>query len=262
MGIFNRHFRHSLIKKYTTVIGSILNDIDVVRYDSNDVEESRIKVPVAQSNKEKFIQRLMGDANLERQPAITLPRIGFELVQLQYNPARKIPHRIQYAYRGQGGTYSLYGPVPYDLIYVAYIAAKSYEDATQIVEQIAPFFTPDFNIEMRAIQDGGLKYDVPITLDSISLQDDAQGRFEERRVLVWTLTFVLKGFLFGPIRGGGNIIKHIDLEFLDTNQLGLNRGDQMILVDVDIEPFIDGVPLEDIEFDDDWVVNTTLTEYI
>ena len=77
MGIFNRHFRHSLIKKYTTVIGSILNDIDVVRYDSNDVEESRIKVPVAQSNKEKFIQRLMGDANLERQPAITLPRIGF-----------------------------------------------------------------------------------------------------------------------------------------------------------------------------------------
>lgn len=256
MSIHSSHFYHSLIKSYTILVGSILDGIDVVRYKSDGTEEARTRVPVTYSAKEKYIRRLLEDPELKRQPAITLPRIGFEMNGLQYAPSRKLSGKQQFVMYNPAttaGVHTVYVPVPYDFIFTATLIAKTQEDALQVIEQIVPFFTPDFTVNMKGIKNPNLSFDVPITLDSVQKDDQYEGRFEDNRMLIWSLSFVLKGFLFGPVKENG-IIKHIDLTTYNMDQLQVAPELRNIIVDYNIEPYIDGVALADISYDDPYEV--------
>jgi hypothetical protein len=256
MAIYKSHFYHGLIKTYTIVMGSLLDGIDVVRFGQGGVEDSRVRVPVTYSNKEKFIQRIHSDPDLLRQPAIVLPRIAFEMVGMQYNPDRKLSGKHQFAYpNGVNGSYSIYTPVPYDFTFSVTIVAKTQTDALQIVEQLVPFFTPDYHVAVKGIGTPEISYDVGITLLTINPMDNYEGEFEERRTIQWNLSFLLRGFLFGPVREG-HIIKTVDISLYDMSQLNLPANLQQYYYDYQFVPYINGVPLLNIASTDPWTVNT------
>lgn len=261
MPLYNTHFHHSHLKNYAILVGTLLDGIDVVRFNQAGQEDSRVRVAVTHSPKEKFIRRLAEDPNLLAQPAITMPIIGYEMVSMNYAPDRKLSSKQKFVFVDPAGTKSpkiVYTPVPYDLVFEARIATKTQEDMMQIVEQIAPFFAPDFTVGFRGVKNPNIVFDVPVTLDYIQRRDEYEGRFEDNRVIIWTLGFVVKAFLFGPVREGG-LIKHIDVPVYDIAEANKSPELRQYLVDYDIEPFIEGVPLANIQIDDPWTVKTTVT---
>jgi hypothetical protein len=107
-----------------------------------------------------------------------------------------------------------YNPVPYDMTFQLYIMVKNAEDGTRIIEQILPFFAPEWTATLNINPDLGVKYDVPVILNSVKSQDTYEGTFETRRALIWTLTFTMRGYLFGPTKQG-KIIKQVEVNLLD-----------------------------------------------
>jgi hypothetical protein len=89
---------------------------------------------------------------------------------------------------------------------------KNAEDGTYIIEQILPYFNPMWSATLNLVPEMGIKHDVPITLDNVVCEDTYEGDFLNRRAIIWTLNFTLKGYFFGPsISANTGIIKEIDL---------------------------------------------------
>lgn len=261
MAIFNTHFYHGLLKKYTIVMGSLLDGIDVVRFKPDGSEDNRVRVPLTYSKKEKWIQKILSDTTMtDRQPAITLPRMAFELSSLQYAPERKLNSRNYFAFPIETSTthkYKIMQPVPYDLVFDFYAIAKTQEDMLQIVEQIAPMFTPDYTVEIRGISNPEIKYDIPITLMGIEMNDNAEGGFDDRRMIIWTFQFVLKGFLFGPVRER-SVIKTVNVKIGEMDELAKAPELRSYIVEMEMVPWINGVPLQDIGPNDPYEIMTTV----
>jgi len=225
MAIFNTHFYHELTKRYTIAFGSLFNDMQVVHYSENGDEASRVTVPLAYSNKEKFVQRLQDDPDHRQKPAIQLPRMAFELQSLNYDGGRKLQKLNKHFYSRDNGSSasSLYTPVPYDMIYSLYIVTKTQDDMLQIVEQILPGFAPDVNINVRGIGDPQTSYDVPISLLDVQPSDSYEGTFEDRRQIMWSMNFLMKAVYFGPVNRR-SIILETDTPLLDYDSYFAEDG--------------------------------------
>ena len=161
-----------------------------------------MKVPLAYGPQQKFLARLNQDPNLAAKVAITLPRIGFEINGISYDPSRKL-NRVQKFKKAKGSDKNKldtqFMPVPYNLAFQLYIMAKQSDDALQIVEQILPYFQPDYTLTINDMADMGIKRDVPVVLNSISYEDNYQGDFAERRAVIYNLDFTCKFYLYGPV---------------------------------------------------------------
>ena len=207
-------FYHESIRKVIVSFGTMFNNISLVRKDNSGVAIQAMKVPLAYGPREKFLVRLNEDADLTKQVAITLPRIGFEIKNLSYDPTRKL-NRVQQFKKVKGAnTQQLdaqYMPVPYNLELELYIMAKQSDDALQIVEQILPYFQPDYTLTLNDMADMGIKRDVPVILNGISYEDDYQGDFTTRRALIYTLSFTAKFYLYGPVTSS-KVIKTVQVD--------------------------------------------------
>jgi hypothetical protein len=192
----------------------MFNSIDLVRKDNSGAVTQIMKVPLAYGPREKFLVRLREDADLTKQVAITLPRIGFEIKDLSYDPARKLS-RVQKFKKVKGANTkqldTQYMPVPYNLDFELYIMAKQSDDALQIVEQILPYFQPDYTLTINDMSDMGIKKDIPIILNSISYEDSYDGDFTSRRALIYTLSFTTKFYLYGPVTSS-KVIKTVQVD--------------------------------------------------
>jgi hypothetical protein len=173
-----------------------------------------MKVPLAYGPKEKFLARLRQDADLSKTVAITLPRLGFEITNLSYDPTRKL-NRVQKFKKVKGAKASQldtqYMPVPYNLELELYVMAKQSDDALQIVEQILPYFQPDYTLTINDMSDMGIKRDVPVVLGGISYEDSYEGDFTSRRALIYTLSFTTKFYLYGPVTSQ-KVIKTVQVD--------------------------------------------------
>ena len=180
----------------------MFNSINLVRKDNSGTITQTMKVPLAYGPREKFLVRLRDDADLSKQVAITLPRLGFEIKNLSYDSARKL-NRVQKFKKVKGSRSdqldTQYMPVPYNIDFDLYILAKQSDDALQIVEQILPYFQPDYTVTINDMSDMGIKKDVPIILNDISYEDDYQGDFTTRRAIIYSLAFSAKFYLYGPV---------------------------------------------------------------
>lgn len=261
MSLFNSHFYHGLIRKYTIVMGSLLEGIDVVRYNADGSENHRAKVPLSYADKEKWVRRLMEEtADMTRQPAITLPRMAFEMSDMTYDAARKLSSKRYFAFTSatsNDNKLKVMMPVPWNFDFNVYIATKTKEDMLQIIEQIVPFFTPDYTVAMKGIKNPAMSWDVPISLTGVNTSDSAQGGFEERRLIMWELSFTVRGFLFAPIKERG-IIKTIDVSVFDYDELVKTPLARNYMIDIGVVPYIEGVPLADIGPDDPWGIQVTV----
>ena len=202
-------FYHETIRKIIVGFGTTFNNVQLIRKDSSGNIVQSMKVPLAYGPKEKFLVRLRADADLSSKVAITLPRIGFEIQNLSYDASRKLS-RVQKFKKVKDDTSrqldTQFMPVPYNLEIVLYVLAKQSDDALQIVEQILPYFQPDYTVTINDMADMGIKRDVPIILNSISYEDNYEGEFEQRRALIYTMNFTCKFYLYGPV-SSQNVIK-------------------------------------------------------
>ena len=212
--MLGQQFYHETMRKVIISFGTMFNDIHLVRKDNNGTITQSMKVPLAYGPREKFLVRLREDADLTKQVAITLPRIGFEIKNLAYDSGRKL-NRVQQFKKVKGSeTKQLdaqYMPVPYNLELELYVMAKQSDDALQIVEQILPYFQPDYTVTIKDMEDMGIKRDVPIILNSISYEDSYRGDFQERRAIIYTLTFTAKFYLYGPVVSS-KVIKQVQVD--------------------------------------------------
>ena len=223
-------FYHQTIRKYVVLFGTLFNDLNIEKKNSFGNVVSRQKVPIAYGPKQKFLTRIRQDPNIDRQVAIQLPRMGFEMTSLTYDPIRKLNSVGKIIGRpanteGRNTLRKMFNPVPYNMDFQLFVFVDNAEDGTQILEQILPFFTPEFNVTINAVSELGIKLDVPISFNSASLEDTFDGEFTARRTLIWTLDFFMKGFLYPDIKGGGKIVKSVQVDFHEFDGLGDNIPD-------------------------------------
>ena len=211
--MLGQQFYHETIRNIVVAFGTLFNDIQLVRKDNNGTITQTMKVPLAYGPREKFLVRLREDADLTKQVAITLPRIGFEIKNLSYDSARKMS-RVQRFKKVKGANTkqldTQYMPVPYNLEFELYVMAKQSDDALQIVEQILPYFQPDYALAINDMADMGISRDVPIVLNSISYEDSYDGDFTARRALIYTMSFTTKFYLYGPVTSA-KVIKTVQV---------------------------------------------------
>ena len=207
--MFKQTFYFSLIRKYVALFGTLFDDIAITRTDGAGTIKQFIKVPITYASKDKMLARVLQDPNIQKTSAmITMPVISFEMTGLSYDSNRKLPTTKRSVVSDPTSANKmkyLYSPVPYNFNFRLYIAVKNTEDGTKIVEQILPFFTPDWTTTVHLIPEMDITLDIPVILNSISHEDTYDGSFSERQHMTWTLDFTLKGFLYGPIKSGAII---------------------------------------------------------
>ena len=213
--MLGQQFYHETMRKVVVAFGTIFNNINIVRTNSSGAVVQSMKVPLAYGPKQKFLTRLREDPNLNKKVALTLPRIGFEISGIAYDPSRKL-NSIQKVKKTNtsavGKTLSSqYMPVPYNMDFELVVMAKQSDDALQIVEQILPFFQPDYTITLNDNSAMGTTRDVPIILSNVTYADEYEGSFEDRRVLTYSLTFTAKFYLYGPVTDQ-KVIKSVQVD--------------------------------------------------
>jgi hypothetical protein len=218
----NKQFYHRTVRKLVIAFGNVFNNLKMVRYDNTgSIEIERITVPLMYASKEKFYKRITQDVNLTKEVQIVLPRMAFEMTGLSYDPLRKISSQIDtFANGSNGSSLKRVKMTPYNFDFNLHIFVRNTEDGMQIVEQILPFFNPDYSVTIDFLSLDNLKLDVPIVFNSISYDDSYEGDQESTRTLVWTLNFTVKAYIFGPIDQSDIIRKSISNIYnsaLDSN---------------------------------------------
>ena len=247
-------FYHESIRKVIVSFGTMFNNINLIRKDNSGNISQSMKVPLAYGPREKFLVRLNEDADLTKQVAITLPRIGFEIQNLEYDSARKL-NRVQRFKKVKGAQAkqldAQYMPVPYNLSIELYVMAKQSDDALQIVEQILPYFQPDYTLTINDNVAMDSKRDVPIVLNSISYEDNYQGDFTTRRALIYTLSFTAKFYLYGPVTSS-KVIKTVQVDQYTDSEVNSPKREQRLTVTPNPTSA---------DADDDFGFTTTITNY-
>ena len=197
----NAHFYHQLTRKAVVLFGRMFDDINVVRKnDQTGKEVNRFLVPIVYAPREKMITRILSDPDLLRQLQTILPRMSFEITGISYDATRK-QNSLLRASKSNTTTHvsSSYMGVPYDITFALNVYARNIDDGTHIVEQILPFFNPDFTVTTNMIPDLGMLKDVPIILNSVSNSIEYEGNYDSVRYVYWTLNFTMKMYYYGPI---------------------------------------------------------------
>lgn len=164
-------------------------------------------VPLSYGAKEKYLTRIVSDPTLTKSIATAIPRISFNLDQITYDVSRKKQTTLQnFSYNATTGVSSQYSPIPYNFDFSLSIYVRHTEDGTQILEQILPFFTPDFTVTVNFIDGMCQKYDMPIILNSVTNNTDYEGDMMTTRLIMWDLTFTAKGYIWPPVKTGRGLI--------------------------------------------------------
>jgi hypothetical protein len=260
MAITN-YFYNQTTRKYVALFGTLFNQLTIERSTTDGSVTQKMIVPLSYAPFQKVLARITQDPDLlnSRTQAITLPRMSFEITNMQYDPARKLAstRRIvkNKAETPSGGRNFVYNAVPFNVDFSLYIMTRYSEDAVKILEQIIPFFTPDFTVTARMI-DSIDPLDIPIILNSVTNEELYEGDFIERQTVLYTLTFTLKGWYFGPEKER-KVIKFIEMRHATST-----TANSAFEEEVNVYPIIlanTDIGWNDVEFDDDWVPKT---EYI
>ena len=214
MAIFGSQYYNQTLRRYIVMFGNMFNDMVVQRLSSSNAVIQSIGVPLTYSPKEKYLARLAADPNLDRSTAVQLPSLSFEMTNMTYDGTRRLTSTTQNIAHNSSDfnrSRSQYVPVPYNMNFVLYIYTRNADDAAQIVEQIIPYFGPEWTNRVNLIPSMGITLDIPTILNSISSEDNYEGDFMTRRTLIHTLDFTVRGYFFGPVRTSG-IIKRTQID--------------------------------------------------
>ena len=212
--MFGHQFYNQTIRRYVVVFGNMFNDITVQRLNTAGTVIQTLAVPIAYGPKEKFLVRFRQDPDLDQQVALQLPRMGFEMTSMTYDGSRRLSATTKNIAFNSSDLKKIkyqYVPVPYNISMNLSVFVKNADDGAQIIEQIVPFFGPEWNNTINLIPELGIKMDVPTILDGINIDDTYEGDFISRRALVYNLNFTMKGWFFGPVKTSG-VIKRTQVD--------------------------------------------------
>jgi hypothetical protein len=216
--MLDQRFYWGTIRKAIVAFGNMFNNITIERKDAAGNVVQLQRVPLAYSPQQKFLAKIKQQPNVDNTNfQVILPRMGFEMVSLDYDPNRKISPMQQSRTINSSTTASAqYAPTPYNINVLLYIYAKNQDDGLQIIEQILPYFNPDYNLTIHAIPELSINNDLPIILTSIGFVDDYEGDMTTRRAIMWTLSFVMKLNFYGPVSKQGIINRVTTNTFRDA----------------------------------------------
>jgi len=226
----NAHFYNRTIRKIVVGFGTMFNDILLTRYSKDGATAHEItKVPLNYGAKEKYLVRINSDPSLTKSVATTVPRMSFNLDGLSYDSSRKQQTTMQNFGFSSGSFKTQYAPVPYNFDFSLSIYVRNTEDGTQILEQILPFFTPDFTITMDFIASMDQTYDMPVILNSVTPEVDYEGDFMNTRLIIWNLSFTAKAYIWPPVKAPtgkmitqANVNIYTDSTNLDAQKVYVN----------------------------------------
>lgn len=210
-------FYNESIRKIVIAFGSLFESVYVSRFEEDGTEIEKIRVPLSYGSKEKFIWRLTQESSLSKNSRvqIVLPKLGFEITTMMYDPSRKLNRVTQRAEVVNGIYKTIYSEVPYNINFSLFAFTRNMDDMLQIIEQILPYFSPDYTvtIKMNDIHD---TVDIPFILNGVSINEDYEGTFENRRALISTFDFTAKTYIYPKICGStGGIIERTDINFFN-----------------------------------------------
>ncbi len=245
------YYYHEIIRKTIISFGTLFNQIHIRHQESNGNNFSDTRVPIAYGPRQKFLARIVQQPELNKPIQITLPRMSFEMVSIQYDPTRKSSVVQTFKACDDGGNIKkVFMPVPYNIGFELNILCKLNDDALQIIEQILPYFQPAFNLTIDLVESIGEKRDIPMVLDSISFQDDYEGDFSTRRALIYTLSFTAKTYLFGPVaESTDGLIRKVQVDLYTNTDTTTAKREVRYTVTPD--PY-DAGPDDNFGFDENW----------
>jgi len=222
----NAQFYHRTIRKMVVVFGTLFNDLEIVRYTQAGVPKEKWKVPLTYSPKERFLTAVTSDPNLIKSINTVVPRMSFNLDSMEYDVNRKQVSTLRnFAQQDDTSVSTQFVPIPYNYQFSLSIYVRNTEDGTQILEQILPFFTPDFNVTVDFIPEMDQKYNVPIILDSVASTVEYEGGMSDgtTRLILWDLTFTAKGYIWPPVKSGKYIKTANTNTFIDLTTRNLQK---------------------------------------
>lgn len=224
--MLNQQFYWGTIRKAIVAFGNMFNNISIDRRDANGNVIQNIAVPLAYAPKQKMIARIEQQPDVDvSKVQVLLPRMSFEMTTIQYDFNRKIAP-IQQSRGLNSSTVTLnsqYAPTPYNIGVTLYVYSRNQDDALQIVEQILPYFNPDYNLTLKAVPLLNIKNDLPILLEQISYEDNYEGDLTSRRTIIWSLNFLMKLNFYGPVSRQGFIRTVKANTYSDTNLSNLEQ---------------------------------------
>jgi hypothetical protein len=226
----NSSYYNKSIKKLVISFGTLFNQLYVERYDENDQINEKIRVPLTYGPKEKFYRRLVSDSDITdtTHVQITLPMMGFDITSMIYDPTRRL-NKLQTVYSETNNTLKkTWTEVPYIINFGLYIFSRNIDDNLQIVEQILPNFTPEFNISLN-LNELNTRVTVPIILNAVNTTEDYEGDFQTRRSITSVFDFTAKTYLYAKIKeeSPSTLIQDIDVNVFR----GLTVGNNTLIED-------------------------------
>ena len=254
------HFYNGTTRRYIALFGSLFNKMSITRDDNQGNQIQRMIVPISYGPYQKFLAKVTQDPKLNRPQAVSLPRMSFEILSMNYDGQRKTNSLNKI--RTSDDNSFVYSPAPYNIEFNLYVMTKYAEDGTKVLEQILPFFKPEYTFTAFVLDDLPA-LDLPLILNSVTAEDIYEGDFETRRSLMWTLSFTMKVWFFGPQRER-KVIKFVDIRTYPQMQVA--SGENILIqpgLTANGEPTTDineTISFQEIEFDDDWGVITMIED--
>ncbi len=212
--MFAQDFYHQTLRRYVVAFGQMFDDLVIRRLNASNVIIQSILVPIGYGPKQKWLVRIRQNPDLQAQVAMQLPRLGFEITGMTYDGSRRLPSTIKNVALLASDNNKLnhqYTPVPWNISFALYAFVKSSDDGAQIIEQIIPFFGPEWTSTVNVVPSMGIKMDVPTILEGMSIDDVYESGYELRQTLIYTFNFTMKGWFFGPVKAQG-IIKRSQVD--------------------------------------------------
>jgi hypothetical protein len=238
--VLGQPFYHRTIRKIVVAFGTLFNNVKIVRHNKNFTEQrERILVPLSYGAKEKYLTRIVNNLDLQKAVSIVVPRISFEMTGISYDPSRKQISTIRNFSKSNTSSQKIntqFVPVPYNFDFSMSIFVRNTEDGTQILEQILPYFTPDFNVTVDFIPEMNQKYDLPITLNSVNSTVDYEGDMLTTRLITWDLEFTAKSYIW-PSVSLGNVIRKANTNiFISENPQEYETSANGIITEIKTTP--------------------------
>ena len=228
--MFGTHFYHETVKRSVSIFGTLFNNITIKKTKADGTVLSQQIVPISYGPKQKWLERLSEESELSdgNRSAISLPRMAFQIAGFEYDATRQQNKLIRASKStlesGDVKRSFQYAPAPYTINFTLSILAKQANDGLQIIEQILPYFQPEYNVTMKMVDSMSEIRDVPITLNSVAMEDTYEGGFNERRVIEHTLEFSMKIYFFGPVYQGTIIKNVIERDYINTDAGGFTTS--------------------------------------
>lgn len=248
--MFGNHFYHSTMRKAVAVFGTIFNNINVIRTKADGTVLNQIKVPLSYGPKQKFLARLDTSSGADASMAMKLPRMAFEIASLELDSTQKLGKRNTITESHASDVTkkkTIKHQVAYNINVTLFVMAKNQDDGLQVVEQILPYFQPEYTVTISPVAGFAYKQDVPIILTGVNISDDYEGDMITRRALIYQLDFTMKMKFFGPT-GNQGVIRSVNID-LNGSVGGSDILEEMSFT---INP-------STADEDDDYSVTTTIT---